>query len=368
MKFLSILIKPVSGACNIDCRYCFYKELVEGHQCERCMSEAVMKQLIDEAFASGAEEILFAFQGGEPMLAGEHYYETFIDYVNLKKGNAKVSYSIQTNGILLTDKYIEIFKKHDFLVGLSLDGPKFIHDQYRMTYEKKGTFDKVISNGQKLLRAGVQVNILTVITKYASSRAEKLYKFYKKSGFYFIQFIPCMDSIMDVQGAHGDSLSAEDYYLFLKNLFDEWYADFMMGEYISIRHFDNWVRMIMRQPVDTCSLSGNCGSYFVIEQNGDVYPCDFYVGEAYKLGNITEMTFECLLQKLIASGFLDEYKEQISDDCVPCKNRGLCHGGCKRDWVYEGNQGKTRYCKALDRFFTEYKPKLYQVAQIVSRL
>lgn len=365
MKFLSILIKPVSGLCNIDCKYCFYKELNDGKCGEKCMSEAIMKQLIDKAADSGAKEILFAFQGGEPFLAGEEYYEKFIAYAGKKILDAKVSFSIQTNGTILSDRYVQILKENQFLVGISLDGPKYIQDHYRQTCQGEGTFERVIANAKRMMTEGIPVNILTVITKYSALRAKKMYQFYKKSGFKYLQFIPCMDSRTEVQGSQEESLDSESYYKFLKELFDCWYVDFMQGEYISIRHFDNWVRLTMGQPVDTCSMNGKCGSYFVIERNGMVYPCDFYADEKHCLGTIVKDNFGQLLEHLEKGTFLTESIEKRSVKCIDCSNEDLCHGGCKRDWIWEGQQGCSRYCEALNKFFDEYRSQIGQIGQLL---
>ncbi|MCR5667385.1 MAG: anaerobic sulfatase maturase [Eubacterium sp.] len=365
MQFLNTLIKPVSGACNLDCSYCFYKELVEQLPQHMCMSDETMRALIDRALSSGAREILFAFQGGEPMLAGEEYYERFIAYVNQKKTNQKVTYSIQTNGTILSDAYIALFLEHDFLVGISLDGPAYVQNHHRVTVGGKETFADVFANVKRLMAAGVKVNVLSVITKYSSSRAEKLYKFYKKTGFEFIQFLPCMDPVLCVQGAQEDSLGTDDYERFLCDFFDCWYRDFMAGEYISVRHFDNWIRMMCGQQAESCALSGVCSSYFVIESNGDVYPCDFYVMEEKKLGNVMEHDFNELQMRASESGFLTEPIQQRSEDCAVCPYRIMCNGGCKRDRIYEGDKGKTRYCEALKRFFAKNVSKMQEVVRML---
>ncbi len=365
MKYLSILVKPVSGNCNIDCKYCFYKELVsEKGDTSNVMKKEVMTALIDKAIASGSDEVMFAFQGGEPLLAGEQYYEEFVQYVNMVKGAVKVSYSIQTNGMLVSDWYIKIFKENDFLIGVSLDGPKYIHDAVRVTYQGKPTFETVISNTKRLMAAGIRVNVLTVITNSSAARAGKLYEFYKKNHFEFLQFIPCMDSIGICQGSAADSLDNKNYLMFLNAWFIRWYEDLMSGEYISIRHFDNWIRIAIGQPVDTCSLAGQCGSYYVVEREGDVFPCDFYVMDQWCLGNILDNSFEELRDRLIKSGFLQESKIQLSEKCKVCANRDLCRGGCKRDWVYDDAQGRTRYCEALDSFFSENRLKISQIARL----
>lgn len=365
MKFLSILIKPVSGLCNMHCSYCFYRELSEDLPHQDRMPAEVTAALIDKALASGAQEILFAFQGGEPLLAGVPYYEGFTSYVDSHKGNVKVSYSIQTNGTLVDNDYIELFRKYSFLVGVSLDGPKYVHDQNRLSAQGQGTFETILTNTRKMQEAGIEVNILTVITNESAARAGKLYRFYKKYDFEAIQFIPCMDSVCVEQGSQAYSLTVSSYYRFLTEWFQLWYNDLLAGNYISIRHFDNWVRLMQRRPVDTCALSGQCGSYFVIEANGDVFPCDFYVGTEYLLGNILHDSFPVLLKNLEVTDFLVEAAIKRSDACATCSNVDLCHGGCKRDWVYEGSQGRTRYCEALNRFFTENRSHLAVIAKAV---
>lgn len=367
MKYLSLLIKPVSGACNMDCSYCFYKELVSNENERIVMSDEVCDVLLEHAFSAGGEEILFAFQGGEPLLAGIHFYRKFIEKVNRRKGGQRISYSIQTNGLLLDDAYAALFRENNFLVGISLDGPKYVHDACRVDYQGRGTFYKVLENAKRLMKAGVQVNILTVVTSKLAANPGRAYEFYKKHGFGFLQFIPCMDSIYSVQGGEADSLKNDQYLNFLREWFMRWREDLMTGNYVSIRHFDNWVRICMGLAVDTCALSGQCGSYFVIERNGSVYPCDFYVHDTYRLGNVQEDNFEILLGRLTESGFLTSCQSRRSGECETCRNRDLCRGGCKRDWIMTENGGKTRYCEALNIFFDEVRGELIKIARCLTK-
>lgn len=363
MQFLGLLIKPVSGCCNMDCTYCFYKELVGEEAKITVMNEEITEQLIEKAFESEAATILFAFQGGEPLMAGLEFFEKFVNKVETKKTNQKIHYSVQTNGLLLNKAFRDFLIRHHFLVGLSLDGPKYIHDKFRIDYRRNGTFFKVFENALAFQKEGGSINILFVITSEAATRAEKIYSFFKKHHFQYLQFIPCMDSIYEIQGETDTSLKNKEYVRFLKALFNLWEEDFMNGEYISIRHFDNWIRMLMGEPSDTCALSGQCGSYFVIERDGSVYPCDFYVAKEWKIGNITMMNFMELENALIESGFLSDYQQKRDKECLQCRNQDLCRGGCKRDWVLSEYGGKTRYCEAYQEFFDFACPKMIKIAQ-----
>ena len=365
MKYLSLLIKPVSGMCNMSCRYCFYRELSDDAGGAGAMSRELCDALIKKAFSIAEEEVIFAFQGGEPLLAGPSFYRIFIETVNREKGGKKASYSIQTNGLLLNEEYEKIFLENDFLVGISLDGPRKIHDACRVDHRGEGTFYRVLNQAKKLAAAGVKVNILSVVTPKLAEKPEYVYDFFKKQGFAFLQFIPCMDSIRSIQGEGEDSLKDSQYLHFLNGLFACWQKDFRDGNYISIRHFDNWVRMAAGQPGDTCALSGQCGSYFVIERDGSVYPCDFYVQKEYLLGNIRDDDFQALLARLQESGFLTDYKEKLSSDCRECPDYDLCRGGCKRDWVIGERGGRTRYCWALREFFDANRGALQEIAEIV---
>lgn len=219
MKKITVLIKPVSSMCNMECSYCFYKDLKKYNQhnigkmtCETCCS------IVEKTLSYSVEpiEIEYCFQGGEPLLAGIEFYNFFIELVKEKNKDHIIRYSIQTNGILLNDKWISLFKKNDFLVGISLDGIKKTHDHSRKI-KCSGSFEEVIKSVQLLKKNDVNFNVLSVITPYMIKFAKEIYKFYCEEGFDYVQFIPCLPSLDG-----GEGLLPQQYFEFYKNLYDEY--------------------------------------------------------------------------------------------------------------------------------------------------
>ncbi|MBO7740365.1 MAG: SPASM domain-containing protein [Clostridia bacterium] len=328
MKQLSVLIKPASSLCNMRCRYCFYADVSE--QREICsygvMSEEVMKTLILRVKESGAESVVFAFQGGEPTLCGLSYYEAFVKEVGAVLPCVKVDYSIQTNGLLLDDAFCAFLKENRFLVGLSLDGFRENHNAFRPDAAGKDSFTKTLAAADRLKRYGVDFNILTVVTAPLAKRAEKLWRFYQKNRFDFVQLIPCLAPLSG--DAAGEwALAPKAYADFLKALFPLWVDALTKEEYISVRLFDNLVRQAYGQMPEMCGMCGVCSPQFVIEADGGVYPCDFYVLDEYRCGSLLESSFEEILRDERMQSFL---KPQLPEACATCRFARFCRGGCKR--------------------------------------
>ena len=234
----------------------------------------------------------------------------------------------------------EFFKENNFLIGVSLDGSQKTNDRYRLGKNGESVYKKVLDSISILKKHDVDFNILCVIDNENAKDTESTYKFFKEQEFYFLQFIPYVDE------ANGIALSAESYEYFLKKCFDLWYDDFTAGNYISIRHIDNYIGIILGNPPENCAMCGVCGSYFVLEANGDLYPCDFYCKEEYRLGNIADNTpFTASVKQ---KSFTEE-SHKIHSFCRSCEYYMLCRGGCKRD-RYDGYT-KNRYCKAYKVFF-----------------
>ena len=228
MKYVSLLIKPVSGSCNMRCKYCFYRDVSDKRSVENYgrMSDETMETLVRNALDTCEEGCSFAFQGGEPTLAGLDFFRKFTSLAEkYNTKGVKVSYALQTNGLDLSDDWAEFFSKENFLVGVSLDGDKAIHDTSRLDARGKVTFSRVINTIERFNKHGVEYNILCVLTSYVARHPEKIYRFFKSSGFKYLQFIPCLDPLGEERGGNFYSLTPERYEMFLKQIFDLWYAD-----------------------------------------------------------------------------------------------------------------------------------------------
>lgn len=356
LAHLPVLIKPVSGCCDLRCAYCFYRD--ETHLRGQ-MSDAVMQAVIDHVLTSAQQSVSFAFQGGEPTLAGLDFFRRFVNHV--KRMNAKrlpVFYSIQTNGCSIDETWAEFLAQHHFLVGLSMDGTRTIHDRYRQTATGEPTFQTVQHAAECLRAANVEFNILTVVTGELCRHAKSVYAAFKKQGYPCIQPILCLAPEECPDAAFAPTPA--EYARFLIDLFDVWYADWQSGRYCSIRYFDNLIRRCMGQPAELCSVRGSCTAQLVVESDGSCYPCDFYVTEACRLGNLAESTPEFLLNSDAARRF--QTPPPLHPDCRACPYLPLCGGGCRRERF---GAAKTAYCESYRLFFQRCLPRILVAAKTV---
>ena len=368
MKELQLLIKPVSSACNLACRYCFYMDEAGHRQMGDCgrMTEETAKIVIKKALAA-AQTCVFGFQGGEPALAGLPFFEMFYAWVEkLKKPDQQVYYTLQTNGTLLDEAWMRFLKKTRTLVGLSMDGVRKTHDANRRGRDGEGTFSEVFDTAQRLKQEGIPFHILCVLTAETAARIEAIYLFFMRKGYLYQQYIPCLDPLDGRRGGQSYSLTPALYEEALKKLFDLWYEDKVKGVPVYLRQFENYVDMLLGGQPEACSMYGQCSMQNVIESDGTVYPCDFYALDEYQMGKITDpdVTFETM--KNMAehpkrdSFFADAKKRD--DRCPDCRWYPLCRGGCKRDCIRDGSRYTNYYCEAYQGFFASVIGRLEQLA------
>jgi uncharacterized protein len=382
MEHLSLLIKPASSLCNLKCRYCFYHDLADSRDNKSygIMKTDVVDRLIENALNSVEKSIVFAFQGGEPTLAGLDFFKYFIECVNKKVLNSgkklQINYTIQTNGINISDniEFAQFFKDNNFLVGLSLDGIKDINDFFRVDATGEGSHGRILKTAKLFDKLKIDYNILTVITAQTAKHIEKIYNHYKSLGFLYLQFIPCLEPLDKTPFTENYSITPELYEKFLMNLFRLWYNDFINNKYISIRFFDNIVRIAAGYPSEQCGTMGFCVGQFVIEADGSVFPCDFYCVDNWKTGNILEMSFEEIynspnMQKFRETSCFSNYSAEENEKCKSCKVYYLCRGGCRRDRdnKKDGVAGKNIYCESLYNFYSYAEPYLKDVVKKLKR-
>ena len=353
MNPFTLLIKPAAGLCNLNCTYCFYKSASEGRE-NRIMTNDTVDVLIQKIREYQPSALSVMFQGGEPTLAGIEYYRYFIDRVQANL-SVPVQYALQTNGLLIDEAYARLFQKHKFLIGLSLDGNKKTNDRYRKDKNGNGVLPQILNAAAILKKHQVDFNILSVIDDENAGEIVSTWNYFKKHGFDYLQFIPYVDE------GTGVCLSVDAYTAFLKQSFDLWYTDYRNGQYISVRHIDNYIGILLGRPPENCAMCGVCGSYYVVEANGDLYPCDFYCKEPYKLGSIFEaepFTTGETQRRFIAAS------EAIHPHCECCKYYVLCRGGCRRDRT--DHNTKNRYCKAYYDFFEYAAARMLRVAKLLA--
>ena len=319
------------------------------------MKEETLETLVREAIAYADGSLTFAFQGGEPTLAGLDFFQKAVE-LQQKYNNKKlqIENTIRTNGLLIDEKWARFLGEHRFLVGLSLDGPKKMHDRYRKDAGGQDTFARIMHSVQLLEQYQVDYNVVTVVTNDTAKQASFLYKFWKRNHYPFVQFIPCMDEIKRQDGTQERSIYAvesEQYGKFLCELFDLWYADFAAGETMDIRMFSNLAQMAAGYPAEECGMNGCCNCYFVVEGDGSVYPCDFYCMDEWKLGTVND-GFVQMKTSEKAKAFV-EASRPVCAACQECPHFSLCRGGCRR-WrepFVDGKPGLNQLCSAYRMFF-----------------
>ncbi|MGL5042069.1 MAG: radical SAM protein [Culicoidibacterales bacterium] len=329
---ISFLIKPASSLCNMRCKYCFYFDVADHREIESHgkMKYDVMKMLITRAldYAGPYGNVQFAFQGGEPTIAGLDYFKAFIAEVLVQKKKQKVHYALQTNGLLLDEKWGELLSVHDFLVGISLDGYKENSDLFRSDIKRNSTYDRVIEKIELLKAFEVPFNILTVLTSNLARNPEKLYNFYKANELSHVQLIPCLGSL-DSEKSSESALKPAAFAYFYKKFYQLWYDDYKNGIYMNISLFNDIIPMFRGIPPQQCGMLGFCSPQFVIESDGSIYPCDFYVLDKYACGNVLFDEIYDVLHRTNMQEFLSESK-RMSLLCDNCQFREICNGGCKR--------------------------------------
>lgn len=363
MPNINFLIKPASSKCNVNCNYCFYNDISNNRDVfdYGMMTIDTAENLIKKAsdFAKTGH-VSFGFQGGEPTLIGLEFYKTFIELVKKHfENNDKIHYSLQTNGLLIDEHWAQLFKDNNFLIGLSIDGTKEVHNLNRTDHKGDGTYKRVNKAAELLSKYGVDYNILTVINKVVTRKISSIYKEYRRKGYTYLQFIPCLDPLGKKRGLENFSLKPEDYTKFLMNLFDLWYEDISKDQLVSIRFFDNILGMYLGVQPESCDMVGRCSIQQVVEADGSVYPCDFYVLDDLNIGNINTDELTSMHKNPAAINFVEE-SLKLNDKCKTCEWMQLCKGGCKRS---RDDDNLNYYCESFKEFYAYSRDRFYKLAK-----
>jgi len=359
MPPISVLIKPASGSCNMRCLYCFYCDEMENRATQQygVMREQTLESVIKKALRAADGRCSFAFQGGEPTLAGLEFFKKAVALQKTYNTRGlQVENALQTNGFALTQEWASFFKEHNFLIGLSLDGTEAVHDRFRRDLKGSGTFHRVMAAAKLLQEHGVQFNILTVVNAETAKHGREIYQFFREQGFEWLQFIPCLDPL---QGGRQDySLTAEAYGQFLCDVFSLWYKDRLRGTAPSIRTFDNWIGMLLGYPPEECGMCGQCAAYFCVEADGSAYPCDFYVLDEYRLGSFETDTVQKMNEVRRELRFVQQ-SLAVPQQCRECRWYALCRNGCRR----ARENGVNRFCEGYKLFFSRCGEQLATLAK-----
>ncbi|MCS2172177.1 anaerobic sulfatase maturase [Scandinavium sp. TWS1a] len=392
-----VMAKPSGSTCNLDCSYCFYlhKEQLLHQDRDKGMSDEVLENFIRQYIATqDGEEIVFSWQGGEPTLMGLDFFRKVVELQKkYQPKHQRIENDLQTNGFLINDEWAQFLKEHRFLVGVSIDGPRELHDRYRVTRSGKPTFDRVMRGIETLKRHGVSFNTLVVINRVNARFPKEVYHFLTETvGSTYIQFIPCVepvefkhtapqfwrDDTIPITGtrrAHpGDldsivtdwSVDPDDWGSFLIGAFEEW-VNHDLGR-VQVNVFETAVVQTMGLPAQLCVTAEFCGKALAMEKNGDVFSCDHYVYPEYKLGNIHRQSLAQMVFSERQQAFGMGKKNTLPEYCKTCPHLKLCWGECPKNRIVrapDGETGLNYLCPGLKAFFSTAKPTLEKIAAMI---
>lgn len=368
MSNFSLLIKPASADCNLNCEYCFYlpkSALYPGASVHR-MSDDTLEKLISSYMKTRQDCYSFGWQGGEPTLMGAEFFSKVVEYQK-KHGRSGVAVSngLQTNGTLINDEMAALFAEYKFLLGVSLDGPEALHDKFRKDKGGAPTHAKVLKGISILKNHKVDFNILTLVSKANADNAAEVYRYLVENGFLHHQYIPCVEATPD--GAPMPySISGREWGSFMIGIFDEWVKSDVRK--VSVRLFDCILLALVNDSPGICQFMDSCDSYFVMEHNGDVYPCDFFVAEENRLGNVNEDDWKSMKESSQYKSFARR-KKLMNSNCGDCEWKWICQGDCPKHRIGAGVQSPeslSALCEGWKIFFSHSMDKFKELANEIS--
>lgn len=391
-----LLAKPSGSTCNIDCTYCFFlsKEALYPNDKSR-MSESTLEAYIRQLLESHrSPTVTVAWQGGEPTLMRVDFFRRAVELVEqYRQPDQTVQHTFQTNGILLSDEWCEFFAEHGFLVGLSCDGPREIHDTYRLDRRAQGTFDKVMDGWRMLRKHNVDFNILCTVNAANADHGRLVYQFFRDElSAKWVQFIPIVERATPETIAIANkgwsapesgrkrllytqtgnlvterSVVSEQYGTFLIDIFEEWVRHDIGSVFVQM--FDVTLEAFFGRHL-LCIHAPTCGFGPALEHNGDLYSCDHFVEPDYLLGNINKTHMLTLLATPQQRKFGQDKRDTLTSQCQDCKVRHLCNGGCPKDRFItsrDGEEGHNYLCAGLEKFFMHTGPAFAAMAQLIQQ-
>ena len=363
-----IMLKPRGAICNLDCKYCYFlsKERLYPGSRFRMANELLEEYTRQYIEAQRVPEVTFAWQGGEPTLMGLDFFQLAVELQQkYRKPGMKIYNALQTNGTTLDDDWAGFFKENDFLIGLSLDGPRKLHDHYRVDKGGRPTFDQVMRGLGYLKKHQVEFNILTTLHAANAPYPLELYRFLRDEvGAQFMQFIPIVErdnltGFQEGEDVTRRSISAKQYGDFLIGVFEEWVRRDVGRVYVQI--FDVALAGWLGQRPGLCIFEKTCGTALAMEHNGDLYACDHFVEPRYKLGNINDVPMIELVASEQQRQFGLAKQETLPRYCRECEVRFICNGGCPKDRILttpDGEPGLNYLCQGFKAFFNHIDPAM----------
>lgn len=375
-----IMTKPIGPICNLDCAYCFYLEKeklypkAEPEAAAWKMAPAVLERYIEQYIAAQpGPEVHFAWQGGEPTLLGVEYFRRVVELEQKYAGGKAIHNALQTNATLIDDEWAAFLAENRFLIGVSIDGPRALHDRYRVDKGQQPTFDRVLRGIARLKEHGAEFNTLTVVNRMNSQEPLEVYRFLKEIGSGFIQFIPVVERATPAPAANGLVLiqpswqgqaevtewSVEPlaYGRFLAQIFDEWVKKDVARVYV--QQFDVALESWMGMEPSLCVFRKTCGSALAMEHTGDLYSCDHFVYPENKLGNVMEASLAAMAQSEQQRAFGNAKRDTLPKMCRSCEVRFACNGECPKHrfaTTPDGEAGLNYLCAGYKHFFKHIDP------------
>lgn len=357
----TVLVKPVGDRCNLACRHCYYHPGTGGPGA--VMERPVLGAMTRGFLAEGESPTVFAWQGGEPTLAGIEFYQRALEtQARFAAEGQRAANTLQTNGVVVDDAWAEFLAQNDFLVGLSIDGPAECHDTVRQHADGRGSHAEAVRAWRVLRERGGAVNVLCTVHRANCERPAAVYRYLTDElGADHIQFIPCVEWTGE-PAAH--SVRPGEYGRFLVRCFDLWAGE--RARSISIKLFDDFVLFLAGKPMRDCMHRASCDSHLVVERDGSVYPCDFFVSEEWLLGNVLEQSPTAIRATERARAFREGKARELPEQCRSCRHLDLCRGGCRKFWTGGDGGGYVQYlCEDMRYFLDRRRDRLEEMARVI---
>ncbi len=387
---IHVVVKPVGPSCNLNCEYCFYleKKALFSPEGTYRMNDEVLRSFITSYITTQPTPVVeFVWQGGEPTLLGIDFFKRVIELQRVFAGEKIINNALQTNGTLLTDQWCAFLREHNFMVGISLDGPQDIHDRYRRDRAGNGSFERGMRGLRLLQEHGVEYNVLASVARETASSPLDVYRFLRDSGVEFIQFAPIVERLPDARSRqHGLQLSGpaslkrveKDTEVTLWTVIPEEYGDFLIAVYeewvrrdvgkVFVMNFEWALNAWIGNPSPVCVHARQCGGSLVMEHNGDVYACDHFVYPQYRLGNILTDSLPALVKHSRQNGVGVMKETALPLRCRECGVLAACRGGCPKHRfakTWDDQPGLQYLCPGYEKFFLHIRKYLRAMTQLL---
>jgi uncharacterized protein len=356
-----LLIKPAGSRCNLHCKYCFYygtDRFLEGDAGRgKTMSVQTMDRLVKELLSYRMQQSIFCWQGGEPTLCGLDFFRAVVESEKRHGIDGQtVGNALQTNGMVLDEAWCKFLAEYHFLVGLSLDGPRKLHETYRGK-----SFERVMQAARVMRECGVEFNVLCVVSQANVRHGAEVYEWLVEQGFNEIQFIPAREV-----GPDGTllpfSVSGEEFGRFLLAAFERWFPRDVGA--VNERVFNSLLSHFACGEPNLCTFRTRCGDYIAVERGGEFFPCDFYIRPEHQLGKLGERPLHEFYTTVRQESF-GKLKGAVDAECRQCEFFAMCNGGCPRDRL---PNGRNAHCPGLKLFFSVAAPRLKALAEHLRRV